>query len=262
MERGLLRALGKGTSQDKTYANHLAKTFAKPKQSAIARRERIFKIESYLRIKRIIQRQLGTVLIGAKAQSSARRVDFANSIVFVPTRESMGVYVRGGTKQQAQEEIVDRITEELGELEYNGQRVFKQVLVKGVVYTGPFVGSAPDILLIPNGFLITPDLGNKIYDIFNTGVHDMAGVFLAYGSNIRNTDGVLTNPKIYDIAPTILHILGVPIPRDIDGRVLKEVFEPRSKSANREILYSDVAAANERKRMKQSIKELREMGKI
>ncbi|MHA1284527.1 MAG: alkaline phosphatase family protein [Promethearchaeota archaeon] len=59
----------------------------------------------------------------------------------------------------------------------------------------------------------------------NTGVHSSEnGVFLAYGSNIKNNFD-LRKIKPYDITPTILAILQVPIPNDCDGRILEEMFK-------------------------------------
>jgi hypothetical protein len=34
-----------------------------------------------------------------------------------------------------------------------------------------------------------------------------------------------------DIAPTVLHILGAPIPADMDGKVLKELLSPSGPAA-------------------------------
>ena len=65
-----------------------------------------------------------------------------------------------------------------------------------------------------------------------TGSHRPLGIFVAYGPGIRkNFD--LGVAKIYDVAPTVLHIFGLPIPRDVDGRVLMELFEEGSEYASR-----------------------------
>lgn len=61
----------------------------------------------------------------------------------------------------------------------------------------------------------------------HTGSHRVEGIFLAYGPDIN--EGIkLTNAKIIDVAPTILHIFSVPIRDDIDGRILNEIFKPES----------------------------------
>ena len=42
-------------------------------------------------------------------------------------------------------------------------------------------------------------------------------------------------PNLIDLAPTILHILGLSVPSDMDGRVLEEIL-----TIDRPILYEDV----------------------
>ena len=54
---------------------------------------------------------------------------------------------------------------------------------------------------------------------------------MAAGHHVESV-GHLSDVGIADIAPTVLHLLGVPIPRDIDGRVLSELFPPNWMAAN------------------------------
>ena len=49
------------------------------------------------------------------------------------------------------------------------------------------------------------------------------GIFFAAGPGIRR--GAQTSPDCVDIAPTILHLFGLPAARDLEGRVLTEIFE-------------------------------------
>ena len=46
---------------------------------------------------------------------------------------------------------------------------------------------------------------------------------------------MINNAENIDITPTVLHILGVPIPEDIEGKVLKGIFRKESKLATAEI---------------------------
>jgi len=88
--------------------------------------------------------------------------------------------------------------------------------------------------------------------------HRMNGIFIASGPHIR--EGFkLDNPKIIDIAPTILHILDVPIPKDFDGRVLKEIFEPDSSLAKREVQYQ---LYSERATLQRKIRRLARKTKV
>ena len=49
------------------------------------------------------------------------------------------------------------------------------------------------------------------------------GVLLAYGEGIRA--GTISSAQAQDVAPTLLHLCGLPVPGYGDGRVLTEVFE-------------------------------------
>jgi predicted AlkP superfamily phosphohydrolase/phosphomutase len=59
-----------------------------------------------------------------------------------------------------------------------------------------------------------------------SGTHAGApdGVVLAVGDGIR-AGAVLQGASVLDVAPTILYLMGLPIARDMDGRVLTEMIE-------------------------------------
>ena len=54
--------------------------------------------------------------------------------------------------------------------------------------------------------------------------HDLYGIFIAGGPSTRN--GEMPVVTLYDIAPTILHLLGLPVPDDMPGRVLEAALSP------------------------------------
>ncbi len=62
------------------------------------------------------------------------------------------------------------------------------------------------------------------------GMHakELHGVCLASGSLFGDAETVESHSGIFDIAPTILHGLGIAAPRSMDGRVLNEAFTNRS----------------------------------
>ena len=53
--------------------------------------------------------------------------------------------------------------------------------------------------------------------------HRLQGVFAATGQGIKR-DELFYGTSLLDIAPTILALLGLPIPDDMDGRVLTRIF--------------------------------------
>jgi arylsulfatase A-like enzyme len=50
-------------------------------------------------------------------------------------------------------------------------------------------------------------------------------------------------PQIIDLAPTALYLLGLPVPEDMDGRVLTEIIEP-GYVAEHPVLYGDAATTS------------------
>ena len=144
--------------------------------------------------------------------------------------------------------------------------MFKQVFTREEICSGPFVDSAPDILFLTNGFFVDAAVSsNALIEPFKPGsFHELDGIFLTYGSEIKMGQKI-DRAKIYDIAPTILHISGLPIPNDMGGRVLMEIFEEGLEFAKRELRYVDPSyyeKKGEDKKLKKAIKNLKLKGKI
>jgi hypothetical protein len=64
--------------------------------------------------------------------------------------------------------------------------------------------------------------------VYNTGLvksgcHDEKGIMMLYGPGIE-PGGQITDSNNLDIAPTLLTLLGVPVPAEMKGRVLREAF--------------------------------------
>jgi hypothetical protein len=61
--------------------------------------------------------------------------------------------------------------------------------------------------------------------------HGPPGVFLAAGGPLRRGAALPGDASIYDLFPTLLHLLGLPIPEDAAGRLLAAIFEPSALAA-------------------------------
>jgi predicted AlkP superfamily phosphohydrolase/phosphomutase len=162
---------------------------------------------------------------------------------------------REGIKKELKEELENLRDKKRGE------RVLR-VFEKERVYEGEFLEKAPDLILVPNpGYQVWQTIGKGLWGdcpFGHVAFHEMQGIFLAYGPEIKK--GIkIQNAKIYDIAPTILHIFGVPIPKDIDGRVLKEIFREDSELAKRPVKYEEV---EEKEWIKEKIRELKMLDRI
>jgi hypothetical protein len=49
---------------------------------------------------------------------------------------------------------------------------------------------------------------------------------IAHGLHVRS-DARIEGARIVDLAPTALHLMGHPVPQDMDGRVLADLLSPR-----------------------------------
>jgi len=75
-----------------------------------------------------------------------------------------------------------------------------------------------------------------------SGAHRDTGILIARGPGIEpgtKVDGA----SIYDITPTVLHYLGLPVGTDMDGRVLGDLFGPAVPAEVREIASYETGAA-------------------
>lgn len=54
-----------------------------------------------------------------------------------------------------------------------------------------------------------------------SGTHRMEGILVMAGNPVEPR-ATLEDPSVLDIAPTILHVLGLPVAEDLDGRVIRE----------------------------------------
>jgi predicted AlkP superfamily phosphohydrolase/phosphomutase len=100
------------------------------------------------------------------------------------------------------------------------------------IYSGPFAERAPDLVFFPRDwrymvlgsgeFLSTSWIGKSAN---KTGHHRMEGIFFLSGPGIKPGYS-LQDASIVDVAPTTLALLGVPIPKSMDGCVLAATMTP------------------------------------
>lgn len=183
-------------------------------------------------------------------------------------REPQGIVEPNGEY----DELVNHIITKLHELKdpNNNTIIFNEIFGKKEVYPLSRVeDNTPDIIFFNSEMKYTIDkfllFGSK--DLVSThplwsGIHTHNGIFLAYGNNriLKATD--IDKVSIVDIAPTVLHIMESPISKDMDGRVLFEIFEKDSEVYKRQTVYQSQAQRKEMDVVKTRIRELRGKGKI
>jgi len=128
------------------------------------------------------------------------------------------------------EKVRGEIIEALREIRHpdTGRPMLSYVEVREKVYSGKYVDRAPDIVFfLDDGEWIADfSLGKGAFRKADwktgSGMHRMEGCFLACGPGIRHNPNITTD--IFNVVPTILAYLGLPIPTDMDGKFIREAF--------------------------------------
>lgn len=131
-----------------------------------------------------------------------------------------------------------------------GLKLFQDLYRREDLYDdGDFMHLLPEIIFHQSeSYRVNPTFSGALFSsrvdhpsLEGGHVADPVGILFVTGRGIKKETRV-RGAKIVDLAPTILHLMQVPIPHDLSGRVLDELFEPDSEAANRDIdyqIYSD-----------------------
>ena len=172
----------------------------------------------------------------------------------------------GNIRESEKEQIINEIILKITKLKHplTGKCIIDKIYRQTELYDGQFTKNGPDITISLRKKIIVDTNFNNKKGFFEmkaprkrAGDHSQYGFFGATGSAVKK--GLkISEGSILDIAPTILHILNVPIPNDMEGRVLKEIYREDSTLYNREINYEMA----EKKRILTKIKKLKSVEKL
>ncbi len=150
-------------------------------------------------------------------------------------REPMGI-VAPHDYEQVCDHIVAQLT--AWRNPYSGEKMIKRVHRREELYAGPHVDKAPDLTIeweLDHGYsyLFRPSTGLRRPPVHQlkaeerrrvkSGDHRDEGILLATGPHFIRP-GEIKEASILDLAPTILYLLGLPIPPEMDGHVLTQLF--------------------------------------
>jgi len=119
-----------------------------------------------------------------------------------------------------------KLLKELSDPE-SGEAVIEEVFVKEQIYQGPLMYKMPDVIFLPKpGYVAFEEYefaSNRVFSPSKTisGTHRLYGILIISHPSLRGPVRLEPPPKIEDLAPTILTLLGVPVPRAMDGTVIK-----------------------------------------
>ncbi|MCA9115874.1 MAG: alkaline phosphatase family protein [Planctomycetaceae bacterium] len=139
-------------------------------------------------------------------------------------RESRGIVAAGTEADELKREIAKRL-QELTDGE-RGTRPFRRIYDNTEAYSGPYAGNGPDIIAGYNrGYRVSWEtaIGRTDGSVFSDNTRHWSGDHcvdpeLVPGVFFANREFALPEtPAITDLAPTILNLLGVPVPPYMDG---------------------------------------------
>jgi len=154
----------------------------------------------------------------------------------VAGRERNGIVQPG----EEYERLRDELTERLLDLRWtDGERIVAAVHRREDLYSGPELGRIPDLIVefrdyawLGKGNLtertptIADDISIKAHpDQHYAGGHRPDGIFVLAGPAARK--GAELQAGIADVAPSMLYLLGEPVPASFEGRLLAEALDLR-----------------------------------
>jgi predicted AlkP superfamily phosphohydrolase/phosphomutase len=164
-------------------------------------------------------------------------------------RQPQGVVEPGAEYERLRKELIEQLEEWRHPV--TGERIVERAYRRDEVYDGPCLEEAPDIVVhwsthedYTYAFKVSSkskklawleDMDpsrpeNFAFFTGKSGSHRDNGIFLAEGPGVE-AGKQLEGAQIIDMAPTILHLLGVPVPEDMDGRPLTEMLEGEAAAA-------------------------------
>jgi predicted AlkP superfamily phosphohydrolase/phosphomutase len=144
-------------------------------------------------------------------------------------------------------------------------QIIRKIYTKGELYQqNSELMEAPDLILLKNKGYQFEGGYNHLRETFGLpyhggvkrpGDHELNGILAILGAEIKA--GVRIEAQVWDVAPTILRILGLPSFVDMEGQVLDNVFVDESLPPTRKVV-----AYQAREKIKEKIKKLKSNQKI
>jgi len=154
------------------------------------------------------------------SKSKAYAVGFAGIYVNVKGREGQGI-----VPEEQREQVAQEIAAKLKTMKDGDTDVVHNVFLRDQVYSGPHRGEAPDVVVGLNegyrGSWQTAVGGlteNVVADNDQAWQRDhIVDASFVPGTLVTNFPVKAKKPNVYDVAPTVLSLLGLPVPREMEG---------------------------------------------
>jgi predicted AlkP superfamily phosphohydrolase/phosphomutase len=156
---------------------------------------------------------------------------------------------------------ISQISEPMGSGE--GRNVAVDIIEREKVYWGKYAHLAPDLIFYMHVDGKACDISSGFSDQLwgqseLLGSHEPDGFWALRGQNV--VPGRVLDAKITDMAPTILHALGIPIPADMDGTVVKGAFVNRAPTIHAPVLVAKEEFAYAPEEQEEILRRLHRLG--
>ncbi len=171
------------------------------------------------------------------SRTRAFAIGLAGIYLNVKDKFAQGIVSPGAEADRLREEIVERLTG-LCDPE-TGESAVKRVYIASRFYRGPYSENAPDLIVgYQRGYRVAWEtaIGRTTESVFHSNRKAWSGDHcvdpsLVPGILFSNHPIASPNPRLIDIAPTVLKLFGVPVPDYMDGRALVIGDEPALPSS-------------------------------
>ena len=167
-------------------------------------------------------------------------IDWSRSVAYAePGRHVINIHLEGRNiagivPSTDYDSVCSRISEELSAWnDPRGVPAVASVVRRDEAYSGPFVERASDLYVQwnPAARFGDPPAEVQARGFWWRGDHRSEGILICKGPGIRNA-APLNAPIVYDLVPTVMYLAGVPVPADLDGRVMEEMCEDEFRAAH------------------------------
>lgn len=163
--------------------------------------------------------------------------NFGQLFINLKGREPEGIVAPGEEYQALLMDLQERL-EALVDPE-TGEKVIEQMYQKDDIYQGPYLEKAPDLMFLTREMeykvmglsdFSSPRVFEPVFG--TTGHHRMDGILIGSWPGVFRQAEWKKGARIQDLAPTILYLMGEPIPERLDGEVLLDFLTPEFVAAN------------------------------
>lgn len=163
-------------------------------------------------------------------------LDWDRTLVYAQSAATNGIHIRVARKpgqvgiaSNEYESFRDRLIDELlAERDpEDGSAIVQKVMTREEAFAGTNNERCPDltVILCDHGFVSTLNTEPIWWTRPEvSGTHRPEGIFMARGPGIPCGERI-AEQSILDVAPTLMHSLGIPIPSDFEGSVMSGVFD-------------------------------------